>query len=190
MASSLASSQLNVLQDDENRTIVQDTAVISRARSGDDGAVRTIFESFLPVDEPILLARYLGRSGWLWAGKTSFGCVTPTRVATVQAGAFGEVLYQDALISDIGGLILYQPSRLMLYVLAVLLLLLAIPTLGVSLLDFLFLRQIYYRLVKSGIMFKVRFEGVNIYMFADRKNLDVVRGILELVSPMRRSTTV
>src|SRR5262245_4620219 len=90
-------------------------SLVSRARKGDQQAIVTIFRQFVPEDEGLYWAEYLGRHGWLF-GRLSFGCLTDKRVASVKIGSFGEVIYQDGYFEYINSGIIYQPSRLALYI--------------------------------------------------------------------------
>jgi hypothetical protein len=114
-------------------------------------------------------------------------------VAAIRVAAFGEVVYQDGYIDYVNSGVVYQPSRLVLYVVVTLLSLLMLASLfftaaglfifqdkpmileGLgSLLVWLIvlpvLIRVYYRMFKCGIVFWVR-EGVSVYLFTNRGRL-------------------
>src|SRR5215204_7573906 len=93
-----------------------DVSLLQRAKKSDPQALATIFRQFIPEGEKICWMEYLGSHGWIF-GRHSFGCLTERRVADVTIGAFGEVIYQDGYLEYINSSIIYQPSKLALYVL-------------------------------------------------------------------------
>jgi hypothetical protein len=129
-----------------------------------------MFKQFVPEDENIYYIQYLGLQGLWGIGTRSFACLTERRVADITVGRFGEVTYQDGYLEAINSSIVYQPSKLSLYLLIGSSVIFAIPTFGITLLLLPFIVQGYYRLVKCGIVFAVK-EGVPVYMFSNRKYL-------------------
>jgi hypothetical protein len=169
-------------------------SVLSRATQNDPEALATMFKQFIPEDEHIYYAQYLGLKGILGIGARSFACLTDRRVADISIGRFSELIYQDGYLEFINSGIIYQPSKLGLYILFGfwLLLTLIITNLiysslwwnsggglaflasfivfGLFLLLLPFVIKAYYGIVKCGIVFWVR-EGVPIYIFCNRKYL-------------------
>lgn len=142
-------------------------ALLYRARRDDREAIETMFRQFLPPGEEIAAAEYLGVFGFWGFGRDSFGVATDRRVAGLQVGGFGEVLYQDASLEYVNSMVLYQPSRSGLYIT---LAAVAIATFGIGLLLAPLIARGYYRRKKSGLLVVVR-EGVSVYVFIDRKRM-------------------
>lgn len=69
-----------------------------------------MFYAFIGPEEQILEARYLGSYGFLLNKTRSLVCLTDKRVAVIQLGSLGRVMYQDAFIEDVNSGIIYQPS--------------------------------------------------------------------------------
>ncbi|NQV24750.1 MAG: hypothetical protein HQ518_10305 [Rhodopirellula sp.] len=151
--------------------------LLMRACEDDPQALETMFRQFLPEDEPVLFARYMGKLGFWWFGSHSLACLTSRRVATLRVGSFGEVLYQEGQLEDINSAIVYQPSKLGLYINIIFS---VICTFGVALLFLPLITKTYYSVKKCGLVFWVA-EGVSIYIFCNRK---LIRKANEL---MRRS---
>lgn len=133
-------------------------------------AIETMFKQFIPQDEQIAFAEYLGREGIWGLGEHSFGCLTDRRIASIRIKAFGEVLYQDGFLEHINSSIVFQPSKLLLYVIIFFLVVLAIPSFGITLLLVPFAGRMFYSFKKSGVLFVVR-EGVAVYFFTNRQLL-------------------
>lgn len=74
-----------------------------------------MFNQFIPEDEQIQYACYLGIRGIWGIGTRQFACVTNRRVADITVGFLGEVTYQDGFLEHINSGIIYQPSKLWLY---------------------------------------------------------------------------
>jgi hypothetical protein len=147
--------------------VAVETGLLTRAKQNDHDAIETMFRQFLPLDERIAASEYLGVFGFWGFGRDSFAIATERRVAGMQVGAFGEVFYQDAPLEFVNSTILYQPSRIGLYVTVGVV---AVFTLGIGLLLAPVIARVYYRRKKSGLVLAVR-EGVSVYVFIDRKNL-------------------
>jgi hypothetical protein len=147
-----------------------ESSLLSRAQLGDTQAIKEMFARFLPEDETPLTTYYLGIEGMWGLGKRSFGCVTSRRIASLQVGAFGEVVYQDGALEFLNSALVVQPSKLALYVYGLLIVMLAIPTFGLSLLLLPLVAKFYYRIHKCGAVFKIA-EGISVYIFTNRKLL-------------------
>jgi hypothetical protein len=92
-------------------------SILQRASRDDFDAIATIFEQFIPQNEKIHIARYLGILGIFGIGTRNFACVTDTRVAYITTDNFGEVTYQDGYLEHINSGAIYQPSIFYLYLL-------------------------------------------------------------------------
>ncbi|MEM9925910.1 MAG: hypothetical protein AAF915_19525 [Cyanobacteria bacterium P01_D01_bin.50] len=125
-------------------------------------------------------------------GTHSFACVTNRRIADISVGRFSEVIYQDGYLEFINSSVLYQPSKLALYLFIITWLFLSfiisfvVGTLTLSQLNYIvgfiaamlfliifillipYVIKLYYANVKCGILFWVR-EGVPIYIFSNRR---------------------
>ncbi|MEO0927233.1 MAG: hypothetical protein AAFY63_15300 [Cyanobacteria bacterium J06643_13] len=170
------------------------SSILSRAVTNDSEALFTMFKQFIPDSEKIYYTQYLGRQGLWFIGTYSFACLTDRRVADISVGAFGEVVYQDGYLEFVNSSVIYQPSKLGLYLLVgfwlffifiitsvtynfLYLSFAAGVSAFVSLVVFLlfilltpFIVKAYYGLVKCGIVFWVR-EGVPLYIFSNRRYL-------------------
>ena len=155
---------------DESSNVRIRGSIVKRARSNDAQAIVTMVRQFIPDDEKIYFAQYLGVQGMFGLGEHSFGYLTDRRVAAIRVRSFGEVIYQDGFLEDVNSSVVYQPSKVMLYVIVLLLFLLALPTFGVALLLLPFAGRIFYAYKKSGIVFWIR-EGVSVYLFTNRNLL-------------------
>lgn len=135
-------------------------------------------------------------------------CLTDKRIADITLGWFGEVIYQDALLEYYNSSVLFQPSRLLLYLLFVLLAmvpfsLLAYPdSSAFNLLNLLpmwvlapggllalllgieFVIRVYYAFSKCGIVLWIK-DGVSIYMFCDRGKTVRVNSLLRCMREAR-----
>jgi len=140
-----------------------------------------MFRQFLPAGENVAAAEYLGVFGFWGFGRDSFAVATDRRVAGMQVGAFGEVLYQDAPLEFVNSTIVYQPSRIGLYMTVVAF---AVVTLGFGLLLAPVIARGYYRRKKSGLVLAVR-EGVSVYVFIDRKNLRAANRFYREIARLR-----
>jgi FHA domain len=91
-------------------------SILQSASNNDFGAICMMFKQFIPEDEQIEYAAYLGIQGLWGIGTRQFACVTNRRVADITIGFFGELTYQDGFLEHINSGIIYQPSKLWLYV--------------------------------------------------------------------------
>ena len=169
-------------------------SLLSRAIKNEPDALEIMFKQFIPEDEQVYYAQYLGIKGIWGIGAHSFACLTERRVADISIGRFSELIYQDGFLEFINSGVIYQPSKLRLYLLVgfwlFLTLFFSIGTyntlwwplgggvaflfslivFGLLLVLLPFLIKLYYGVVKCGIVFWVR-EGVPIYIFSNRKYL-------------------
>lgn len=155
-----------------------ESSIIDRATNGDKEAIKAMFETFISDDETIISVEYLGKLGILFPTK-SFVCVTDKRVASMEYGPFGKIIYSDAFIEEINSGVIYQPSVLPLYFVGILL---CITIVGILLLNAWI--KLYYRVNKSGLVWCTR-EGINIYAFANRSKINLVNGIWRKASFIR-----
>lgn len=159
--------------------------VAERAREGDRAALEGMFGQFLPPEEAIVDAEYLGTYGIWWFGTHTFAAVTNRRVAALRVRKLGRITYEDALHEHVSTSSVRQPSRLLFYLLLALVL---VPTVGggiaaapfvgpgslvlvaVGLLLLPLAIRLYRAFVKSGLLFWVR-EGLPVYAYCDRGRL-------------------
>lgn len=162
-----------------------EASLLSRAKSNDTKAVTTMFSQFIPVDEEVLFAEYLGVQGLWWVGRHSFGCLTNRRVCSIMVGPWGEVVYQDAVLEDNNSGVIYQPGLLGLYLTSLIFILFAlIFTLGILLVLFPYVVQYYYRVNKCGLVWAIK-EGVSVYIFTNRNKLSRANSLYRLASSQR-----
>jgi hypothetical protein len=158
-----------------------DEGLLRRAKQSDHAAIETMFRQFLPQDERIVTTEYMGVFGFWGFGRDCFAVATDRRVAGIQVGAFGEVLYQDAPLEYVNSTVIYQPSRIGLYVTVGVV---AVFTFGIGLLLAPVIARWYYRRKKSGLVLAVR-EGVSVYIFIDRKNLRAANHFYREIARLR-----
>jgi ABC-type multidrug transport system fused ATPase/permease subunit len=181
------------------RRDLREPSLLTRAKQCDTEAIATMFRQFLPSDEPVLGAQYLGLRGCWGVGSHSLAAVTPRRAASIRIGLFGEVIYQDGMLEHVNSGIVYQPSRLMLYLASALFFLftlgiarmmllinvtLFLSTLGFGIALLPIVVRLYYGFKKSGLVLWIR-EGVDVYSFADRKRLRTANRHFREVSAVR-----
>ncbi|MBI4662996.1 MAG: hypothetical protein HY735_29660 [Verrucomicrobia bacterium] len=159
-----------------------ESSLLSRAKQDEAEAIQTMFRQFIPVDEELLFAEYLGVQGLWWVGRHSFACLTNRRICSMMVGPWGEVVYQDGLLEHHNSGIVYQPGLLGLYVVCILYILLALVfTLGIGLILFPYIVQWYYRVHKCGLVWAIR-EGVSVYLFTNRNRLTHANNLYRLAS--------
>ena len=159
-------------------------SLMERAKNNEFEAIQKMFQQFLPENEAVLAAEYLGIKGLWGFGTSSFACVTHRRVASIQTGLFGEVVFQDGCMEYINSGIIYQPSKFGLYVLYLGLAFFALFTFGFGLLLAPFSVKAYYNLNKCGVVFVIR-EGVSVYAFTDRDRLIIANRLYRMVMQAR-----
>jgi len=174
-------------------------SLLQRAVHSDQEALSDMFSQFLPPDEKVLYADYLGVEGMWGVGKKSFGCLTNRRIAGLRVGAFKEIIYSDGYLEYTNSGIIYQPSKLMLYFMLVIATLGALylgafftnvlarmydadmtelkawgpgllMALALMLLFWFIAARLFYRFSKCGLVWWIR-EGVPVYVFSNRSML-------------------
>jgi hypothetical protein len=171
--------------------------VMARAREDDPQALEILFQQFVPPGEQIVETRYMGVMGLWGIGTHSFAAVTTQRVASLRVGLLGELLYQDGSLEYVNSSAIFQPSRLRLYLLPALWVLVVcafsvasgsvpIAILGTLLALALtpFVLRLSYRLNKSGLVIWIR-EGLSVYMFIDRRRIALANRFYRLCSELR-----
>lgn len=153
-------------------------SVVAKAKKGDHYAIKEMFSPFLGEDETILSVEYLGKYG-VFFPKRSFVCLSDKKVATIQYGPFGRIIYSDAFIEEVNSGIIYQPSVFWLYFIGTIL---CVSIVGLILLNPWV--KMYYTLNKSGMVWCVR-EGVNIYAFANRSKINLINNVWRKASYIR-----
>jgi hypothetical protein len=158
--------------------------LLARAKANDSSALATMFAQFLPTDEPLIEGRYLGVLGFWGIGVHSFAGVTARRIVTLRLSLLGGVTYQEGALEYANSAVVYQPSKLTLYlyvagltIFAGLLGLSVHPVVAIvailaSLLLLPVTVRVYYRFKKSGLVVWVR-EGIAVYLFIDRKRMRI-----------------
>lgn len=170
-----------------------------RAAAGDRAALEAMFGQFLPPEEPVVDCDYLGTYGLWWFGTRTFAAVTHRRVGTLRVRKLGRVTYEDALLEHVSTGSVRQPSRLLFYLLLVLVL---VPTVGagVALVPFVgpaslvlavvgllllpVAMRLYRAFVKSGLLFWVR-EGLPVYAYCDRGRLARANALFRVFGEQR-----
>jgi tetratricopeptide (TPR) repeat protein len=157
--------------------------LLKRACENDFEAIKTMFQQFIPEDEEIYDARYLGIQGFLGFGTHQFACVTNRRIADITVGYFGELTYQDGYLEHIHSVFVYQPNKIILYIL------IALITAGITImfqpnsLEMLIIgfligvilaliilqlsAKAYYQIFKSGLVLTVREGEFVLYPYAN-----------------------
>ena len=154
---------------------------------GDFDAIKTMFQQFIPEDEEIYDARYLGIQGFFCLGNRQFACVTERRIAHISVGYFGELNYEDGYLEHINSGFVYKPSKLALYihigaVIAAITYTLTLSSIAgiifalvLALIILPFSGKIYYLIFKCGLVLPIR-EGNfvlapyedNVYWYTNR----------------------
>ena len=186
------------------------SSILARAVNNDSEALFIMFEQFIPENEQIHYTQYLGRKGLWFIGMHSFVCLTERRVADLSVSSFGEIIYQDGYLEFLNSGIIYQPSKLGLYLIFGFWLILAFiiafftytsftynyffgseMSIFFSIIVFFllmlftpFIVKAYYGLVKCGIVFSIR-EGVPIYIFSNRRYLKRVNLLCRRITSYR-----
>ncbi len=184
-------------------------SLLQRVKKSDAQALVTIFRQFIPEDEKLYWAEYLGSHGWLF-GRHSLGCLTGRRVAAIKIGSFGEVIYQDGYLEYVNSSVIYQPSKLALYLLVLVAILFdlslsaavfqllpgvignfllgAILTLVFFVLvGVIFVNtvvRLYYAVRKCGLVLWIK-DGVSVYAFSDRKRIRQANVMHRMVTEIR-----
>jgi hypothetical protein len=174
-----------LVEEKENRGVIKiEESLMQRAKKNEFAAIEKMFRQFLPEDEKVLAAEYLGIKGIWGFGTLSFACVTNHRVAAIRTGHFGEVWFQDGCMEYINSGIIYQPSKFRLYVLYIVSAIVSVGTFGFGLLLLPWAINKYYDWSRCGVVFSIR-EGVNVYLFTDRDRLIVANRLYRMVMQAR-----
>lgn len=102
--------------EESHGSIKVEKSILRRAIENEPEALSVMFRQFIPPNEEIQFAEYLGIEGFWGIGKRSFACVTDKRIASLQVGAFKEVIYQDGYLEYTNSGMIHQPSKLKMYV--------------------------------------------------------------------------
>jgi hypothetical protein len=157
-------------------------SLLDRAKRDDNEAVELMFRQFVPADETVLAAEYMGVQGMWWVGRHSFALLTNRRIASLWVGPWGEVIFQDGLLENHNSGIVYQPRILGLYILCIVYSLFALAfTLGLGLVLLPYLVQSYYRVNKCGLVWCIK-EGVSVYLFTNRNRLTKANALYRAAS--------
>jgi hypothetical protein len=175
-------------------------SLLARARNHDQQAIVTMFRQFIPADEQIHAAEFLGTQGLWGVGTHSFACVTGRRFATLRVRLLGEVVYEDAMLENVNSGGVSQPSRLLFipwfagWFLPLILIgwrihpavLVVLLVIGVALLPVVI--RLFYRLLKCGIqMWVASRERRSIAAFSDRKLLGRANAVYRVALTVRES---
>jgi hypothetical protein len=160
------------------------SSLLEKAKGNDTEAIELMFRQFFPDDEKIHYVQYLGLKGLWGIGTHEFVCLTDRRVADLTLGLSGQVSYQDGYLECINSTLIYQPSKLGLYLIVGVYCLYSLFLLGIPLLFLPFIFQAYYSFVKCGIVLMIK-EGIPIYMFANRKYLSRVNTLCRQLTLIR-----
>lgn len=155
-----------------------DGSIVKQATLGNKEAIKAMFQTFMSEDETIISVEYLGSYGVFFTTK-SFVCITDKKVASMEYGPFGKIIYSDAFIEELNSGVIYQPSVFTLYFIGIIL---CVSIFGILLLNAWV--RFYYKINKSGMLWCVR-EGVNIYAFANRSKINLVNEIWRNASYLR-----
>lgn len=178
-------AQVQPVEEKESNGVIKiEQSLMQRAKKNDFAAIEKMFRQFLPEDEKVLAAEYLGVKGIWGFGTHSFACVTNRRVAAIRTGNFGEVWFQDGCIEDINSGIIFQPSKFWLYVLYIVSATIVVSTLGFGLLLLPWAVGKYYDWSRCGVVFAIR-EGVNVYLFTDRGRLKIANRLYRMAMQAR-----
>lgn len=154
------------------------STLLKKAVLGDKSAIKSMFQNFVGEDDTIIDVQYLGSYGFIFKTK-SFVCISDRKIASMEYGPFGKIVYQDAFIEEVNSGVIYQPSIFPLYFIGFLL---CITIVGILLLNGWI--RLYYQLHKSGLVWVVR-EGASVYAFANRSKIDLVNEFWRKASYLR-----
>lgn len=109
-----------------------DKSLLQRAKGNELEAITTMFRQFLSPDEEIYFAEYCGQAGFWVFGTHSFACLSGRRLASLQVGSFGRLLYNDGFLEHANSGVVHQPSLLKLYLWAIFACVFGLLVLGAS----------------------------------------------------------
>jgi hypothetical protein len=158
-------------------------SIVRRGIRQDSEAIEILFRQFVPNQEPIVFASYFGLRGIWHIGSHSFACLTNRRVASLQIGWLGQVLYHDAYLEECSAIGIRQPSLLLFYLSG---LIFVGATFGFGLLILPVFVRAYYRIVKSGLVVYVR--GVeDVSVFSNRSRIIYLNRLVRMLMSERES---
>lgn len=160
-----------------------DSSLVRNAKKGDKQAIAKMFSSFVGDGEQIHEVEYFGKYGVFFLTH-SFICVTDKKIYALQYGPFGQIVLSDAFIEELNSGMIYQPSVFNLYMVSICL---CITIVGILLLNSWV--RLFYSLNKSGLVWCVR-EGINVYAFANRSNINKVNAVWRKVSLLREQQKI
>lgn len=99
-----------------NAAIKVESSLLDRAKNNDLDAITRMFRQFMSPDEEIYFAEYCGLRGFWIFGTHCFACLSNRRLAALEVGAFGRVVYNDGFLEHQNSGAVIQPSLLKLYV--------------------------------------------------------------------------
>jgi hypothetical protein len=99
--------------------VVRERNLLTRAKANDPAAIATMFKQFVPPEEPIEMAQYMGVLGMWGIGTHRFAGVTARRFVSLRTSLRGGVTYQDGSLEYTNSALVHQPSKLTLYLYAV-----------------------------------------------------------------------
>lgn len=108
-------------------------SLLDRAKGNDLDAITKMFRQFMSPDEEIYFAEYCGQLGFWIFGTHSFACLSNRRLASLQVGAFGRVLYNDGFLEHANSGVVHQPSLLKLYLWTAFAIVFGVLVLGIAL---------------------------------------------------------
>jgi hypothetical protein len=108
-------------------------SLFDRAKANDLDAITKMFRQFMSPDEEIYFAEYCGLLGFWIFGTHSFACLSNRRLASLQVGAFGRLLYNDGFLEHHNSGAVVQPSLLKLYLWAAFAVLFGLLVFGITL---------------------------------------------------------
>ena len=205
-----ADAQIKKIEVKSRGAIKIEPSLMKRAKNNEFAALERIFQQFLPENEPVRTAEYLGVQGLWGIGTLSFACSTDRRAASIRRSFLGELNYQDGCIEYINSGIIYQPSKFWLYLVNLILIVFAlyIAVSGFSLISFIYstawalawfilvmaigialmplATRIYYSFFKCGLVFVIR-EGVSVYLFTDRNRMNIANRLYRTVMQAREN---
>jgi hypothetical protein len=126
-------AQAAVVPAQPTAAIKLERSLLDRAKANELDAITKMFRQFMSPDEEIYFAEYCGLLGFWIFGTHSFACLSNRRLASLQVGAFGRVLYNDGFLEHANSGVVYQPSLLKLYLWTAFAVLFGVLVLGISL---------------------------------------------------------
>lgn len=170
----------------------------------DSDAIKEMFQQFIPKDEEIVDAQYLGVQGFFGVGNRQFACVTKRRIASLSVGFFGEINYQDGYLEHIHSCFAHKPNYLALYLFIAVrtanividsesrsleeLIVTIVFGLIVVLILLPFIGKQYYQVFKSGLLLTVREGRLSSFPFFNNDIVWYSSNILYISAPRKLLT--